>query len=327
MRIVMQAGKASQAIEPLISNSDVGVDSKSRRFRAGLHSTSTLTKDDILTLFTEAERLRKLGSCEELKGKLLATLFFELSTRTKIGMEAAMLRMGGALLPVDLNNTRLQNQESLEDTIQAIGCATDILAIRHAEPGISKKLSYSTFTPIINCGDGTNEHPTQALLDLYTVWREFGRIDGLQFAFVNDVRFARSVHSILLALNQFDVGINIMAPTNRQLSDEFIDRMENHPVSSDTVNLSGCDVIYVHPSPERWVPQAVYADLEEYCDPMVIDSSMIESAPARAILLHPGSRGAEVSDKMAKLPRSRIYDQNLNGIFIRMALLKFILNN
>ncbi|NDC38457.1 MAG: hypothetical protein EBZ48_10445 [Proteobacteria bacterium] len=297
---------------------------------SGLISAAQLTRQDILDLFKQALAFelnaRTLVGRSPFERKILATLFFEQSTRTRLSFESAMLRIGGKILPVNPELTRIRNNECLRDTVEAISSYCDLLVVRHPSNGICDEISSYADIPVINGGDGTNEHPSQALLDLYTVYREFGRIDGLHFTFVNDLRFARSVHSLLLALNNFDVGISFCAHSENSLPQEFQSRLKSPPILLDSQEYSQSDVVYVHPSPEKWLAPEQREQSMDFT-PVIVDSAALQTLKPNAIVLHPGSRGVELPDQVAYSSACRMKHQALNGEFTRMALLSRLLSS
>jgi aspartate carbamoyltransferase catalytic subunit len=299
---------------------------RTRWQKDGLHSITELSRKDICDLFLLAEdfRAHRLQPDDPYfaRGLTIATLFFENSTRTRFGFEAAAGRIGASVIPVAIDDTRMQNGESLLDTVQAIGSFVDALIIRHSENNVTRDLKAFLPTPIINAGDGTNEHPTQALLDLYTIWREFKKIDGLKILVMNDAYFARSAHSLLLALNEFSVDVGLMVAEGQSVPPALRSQLNYGIAEVNSPANFQPNVIYLQPAPERWLPTRERAR----SSPTVLTSKILKAMPPDTVVLHPGSRGDECPDEVAYGPQSRMKCQNENGLYLRMAVLAKLLS-
>lgn len=247
---------------------------------------------------------------------ILASLFHEASTRTRFSFESAHQRLGGSTLSVeDMGATSsLAKGESLEDTIKAAAELSDIICLRHPDKDASNKAALVSKVPIINCGDGGNEHPTQALLDLYTIQKEMGRIDGLNILFFGDVRHARTIRSLrsLLTLYQVNCEFEICYHTPAEPNDR-----------GWSEKLKDADVLYVtRPQRERW-PEGAKFQMKN----TTISFAELARMKKDAIVMHPGPRNGEMNPLADSDPRVAVWRQVRNGMWIRMALLKLLLNH
>ena len=291
----------------------------------GLHSLGQLSKTDILHILHTALRFsRQRAELSPLHGRLIASLFLEPSTRTALSFAAAAIKLGSHVVSLDHERSRIASGESLEDTLAVIEQSADLLVLRTPVTGQSTALQRQCDIPIINAGDGTGEHPTQALGDLLTILREFGEIDGLRIALVNDARAGRSLHSLALGLSKFDVSLRVIAPQGFELPQDVIAscNVANSRVEIEhtcELDLSDCDVVFVHPSPSRWLSHPSL--LQGWVGLPPIDEAVLSSARPGAILLHPGSVGNELTPHWRALPQQRILAQVSNGTLARMAVL------
>jgi aspartate carbamoyltransferase catalytic subunit len=284
-------------------------------------------------LFARADRMRALprGS-DQLNGRILATLFYEPSTRTRLSFESAMLRLGGQV--VSTENAREFSSaikgETVEDTVRIVAGYADAIVIRHYEQGAAARAASVAPIPVINGGDGPGEHPTQALLDLYTIKHELGRIDGLKVALVGDLRFGRAVRSLALLFKlTSDTEIFFVSPPNVPMGDDvrqaltergivFVDREDLESV------LPQVDVVYqTRVQRERFDSEADYQAARGI---YIIGEDEVAQMKEQAILLHPLPRVDEISPNVDSDPRAAYFRQAHNGVYIRMALLDLLLN-
>ncbi|MBI2043760.1 aspartate carbamoyltransferase [Candidatus Pacearchaeota archaeon] len=291
------------------------------------------TREDLHALFKKADELRNKSE-DLLNGKILATLFYEPSTRTRLSFEAAMLRLGGKILTTE-NAKEFSSAikgESIKDTVKVISSYADCIVIRHYEEGAAKEAAESSLVPIINGGDGKGQHPTQALLDIYTIYREFGRVDNLKIAMVGDLANGRTVRSLSYLLGKFDgIEITFVSPDNLKMGDDIKEYLERHNVmfhEEDDLNkvISEVDVIYVTRIQKERMSREEY---DKANGKYVINQSNFHLIKPNARLMHPLphveeislSHEIEESDK-----RVAYFRQSENGLYIRMALLNLLMN-
>jgi aspartate carbamoyltransferase catalytic subunit len=263
-----------------------------------------------------------------LKRKILATLFFEPSTRTRLSFEAAMLKLGGSTIGfADADITSVKKGENLSDTIRTIENYADIIALRHPLEGSAKLAAEFSRVPILNAGSGAEEHPTQALMDLYTIQKEKGRIDGLKIALVGDLRYGRTVHSLACALSLFDIELYLISPESLRMRKGVVDSIKNQVSITEDKNLDKIipqiDVLYItRIQKERFPDPAEYSKVKGVYK---IDLKTISSGKNDLILLHPLPRLDEIASEVDDTPQAKYFQQVWNGIVVRMALLSLVL--
>jgi aspartate carbamoyltransferase catalytic subunit len=266
---------------------------------------------------------------EELRGKDIATLFYEPSTRTRFTFEFAAHRLGASV--VSTENARefssVAKGETLEDTIRVVSSICDAIVLRHDKAGAALKASQVSSVPIINAGDGTGEHPSQALLDLYTIKKELGRIDRLSIAMIGDLKNGRTVHSLARILNNFDdINLIFVSPTSLAMPQAIKDEIRHPWTEKD--KLEDCygrvDVLYVtRMQKERFSDSA---DYERYNGEYVISNEIMRYFPSTTRILHPLPRVNEISPSVDSDPRAAYFRQAENGLYMRMAILSMVLS-
>jgi aspartate carbamoyltransferase catalytic subunit len=289
--------------------------------------------ESIFALAREMESVVAAGGDQRLRGRLMATLFYEPSTRTRLSFESAMLRLGGTVIGTD--NARefssVAKGETLEDTVRIIGGYSDVIVLRHFEAGASAVAARCSPVPIINAGDGAGQHPTQALLDLYTILKESGAVDGIEIAFVGDLLNGRTVRSLCYLMTRFKgVRIRFVAPDALRMAEDIKAFLRSHGVTytehsdlDDVVHTAS--VIYqTRVQKERF---ADIADYEAVKGVYVIDAVTVRRMRSDAVLLHPLPRVDEISPQVDGDPRAGYFRQARNGLFIRMALLAMLLGD
>lgn len=281
---------------------------------------------DILDL---AERIiaNKEDYYDTCKNKTLATLFFEPSTRTRLSFEAAMLELGGNVLGFsESSSSSAAKGESVSDTVQTVSCYSDIIAMRHPKEGAPLVATRRATVPIINAGDGGHNHPTQTLTDLLTIHREKGRLDNLTIGFCGDLKFGRTVHSLLKAMSHYkNINFVFISPRELQipeyLKSDVLNR-KNLPykeVEKIEDVISELDVIYMtRVQRERFFNEQDYIRLK---DTYILDLKKIEHSKPDLSILHPLPRVNEISVEIDDDPRACYFEQVLNGKFVRMALI------
>ena len=273
------------------------------------------------------ESLAAKGS-DMLKGKILASLFFEPSTRTRLSFEAAMLKLGGSTIGfADAEIASVRKGENLADTVRTVENYADIIALRHPLEGSAKLAAEFSKVPILNAGSGAEEHPTQALMDLYTVQKEKGKIDGLKIALVGDLRYGRTVHSLACALSLYNIELYLISPESLRMRHGVIRTIQNKISIVEDTNLEKIipqiDVLYVtRIQKERFPDAAEYAKVKGIYK---IDLKILESAKKDLIILHPLPRVDEIAAEVDRTSQARYFQQVWNGIVVRMALLALVL--
>lgn len=277
------------------------------------------------------EVVARCGGSDDLRGRVLATLFYEPSTRTRFSFEVAMMRLGGAVVGAEdaREHSSGSKGETLEDTARIVGGYADGIVVRHYEEGAAARMAAVAPVPIINAGDGPHEHPSQALLDLYTIERELGRIDGLSIALVGDLANGRTVHSLCRMVSSYDhVRLYLVSPEVTRMRPDVLEHLRVHDVSyRETDDLSSVagevDVLY-----QTRVQKERFANPDDYRRARgvyVVDGALMERLRPHAIVLHPLPRVDEIAPDVDADPRAAYFRQARNGLFVRMALLKMLL--
>ncbi len=285
-------------------------------------------------IFSRARDMRTMveqnGGNDLLKGRIVACLFYEPSTRTSSSFIAAMQRLGGQVIPITqgVQFSSVTKGESLEDTIRTLEQYADVIVLRHPDIGSANRAAEAASVPIINAGDGAGEHPTQALLDLFTIQDELGTVDNLKIAMVGDLRFGRTVHSLTKLLALFDVSLRYVSPDILRIPmnilnpviDAGLDARETNDVSEV---IEQCDVLYVtRVQKERFTDMSEYDSVKSYYE---ITPELMQRAKEKMIVMHPLPRVGEISGAVDSDPRAAYFRQVKNGMFIRMALLAEVL--
>ena len=283
--------------------------------------------DYILDVAEAMEPLYDKGS-DMLKGKVLALLFFEPSTRTRLSFEVAMKKLGGATIGfAGPEAASIMKGENLADTVRVVENYADAIVIRHPKEGSARLAAEFSSKPIINAGSGAEEHPTQAMLDLYTIRREKGRIDGLNIGLMGDLRYGRTVHSLAYALSMYDVKLYLISPPLLRMRREVLEEIEGKIPVVEATDLA--DVL-----PELDVLYVTRIQKERFADPMEyekvkgsyrVDLRALEGAKEGLIILHPLPRVDEIAPEVDKTPFARYFRQVRSGVVVRMALLALIL--
>lgn len=297
-------------------------------------SVSQFDRNLLDYVFARAREMRELvqrvGGTDILKGHVLTALFYEPSTRTSASFIAAMERLGGSVIPITqgVQFSSVSKGETLADTIRTLEQYSDVIVLRHPEMGSAQVAADYAEIPVINAGDGPGEHPTQALLDLFTIREELGTLDGLKVAMVGDLRYGRTVHSLTKLLLQYNVSLRFVSPEilrmplsyMNQVIDAGVDVRETHDVADVIKNA---DVLYVtRVQKERFSDLAQYEQVKDHYE---ITAELMTQAKAKMIVLHPLPRVGEIHYNVDKDPRAAYFRQVQNGMFIRMALLAAVL--
>ncbi|MFT5196785.1 MAG: aspartate carbamoyltransferase catalytic subunit [Candidatus Promineifilaceae bacterium] len=303
-------------------------------YKQDVLSVSQFDRDTIEYVFGRTNEMREMvqkqGTADLLKGKVAAFIFYEPSTRTSSSFIAAMQRLGGGIVPITsgVSFSSVSKGETLEDTMRVLQQYADVIVLRHPQIGSARRAATAADVPIINAGDGPGEHPTQALLDLFTIQDELGKIDGLKIAMVGDLRYGRTVHSLTRLLLQYDVSLRFVSPEilrlplnlMNQVIDSNIDVRETHHIADVIENV---DVLYV-----TRVQKERFTDLEQYESVKnfyILDDKMMAKAKEKMIVMHPLPRVGEIHESVDADPRAAWFRQVRNGMYLRMALLAGVL--
>ncbi len=295
-----------------------------------LTSTKQLTRADteeILRVAKTMQGFREKGVTDLLKGKVLAALFYEPSTRTRMSFETAMLRLGGEVLTAEgIQFSSLYKGETIEDTMEMIGQYADIIAMRHPEQGSADKAAGASRVPFINAGDGPGQHPTQALLDLYTIKEECGKIDDLHVAMVGDLRYGRTVHSLCYLLGLYkNIRLTLISPKELTMPEKVTSflKEKNIPYEEKDDIAAGLDADMMYMTR---VQQERFADKSEYERlklKYVLTAKHLKGK--KVVVMHPLPRVGEIATDVDTLPNAAYFRQAGNGVPVRMALLAMLL--
>ncbi len=305
-------------------------------FRArSVVSATDFGKDEILALLDAArhfDRYEEDGpgwsvQPPSLQGRVLGTLFFEPSTRTRLSFESAMLRLGGSVLGfADARISSLSKGESLVDTIKVVEGYCDAIVLRHPREGAARLAAETAQVPVINGGDGSNQHPTQTFLDLYTIREAAGRLDGLKVGFMGDLRYGRTVHSLTEALLHFDVELKFIGPENLRLPVDLREHLKQAGRTGLEVEhlaeAGDLDVLYMTRIQQERFPDPM--DYERVRNAYRVDRAALERFGPELKILHPLPRVNEVAPDVDELPGALYFKQTRNGVTVRMALLHLI---
>lgn len=296
--------------------------------RTQLITTADLRREEVDFLIEEAEKLRDKRT-EDLKGKIVASLFFEPSTRTRLSFESAVHRLGGTVITVaDAASTSMKKGETLADTIRVIESYADILVMRHPQAGSAEEAIQYTKKPFLNAGDGANQHPTQALLDLYTIKREFGRLDHLKIGFGFDPKHSRTIRSLASLLGLYEGNeFTFVSPSSLEPQPDLLDELQKKGtpfiISHDLRSYQNFDLFYSNRLQEERF--ADHQEFERLRKEFVITKELAQSA--KTIILNPLPRIDEIDTDVDELPQAAYFRQAENGVYMRMALLKYLNGN
>jgi len=290
-------------------------------------SAQQFDKASLLETLDQASKMDKIlakGGSDIARGKILGALFYEPSTRTRLSFETAMLRLGGNVISeTDVHFSSITKGEVLPDTIRMVSGYADIIAMRSKNKGDAALAAEYSSVPVLNAGDGAGEHPTQGLLDLYTIYKEFpNKFDKepLNVTFVGDLKYGRTVHSLCTLLRNFEgFKLNFIAPDALQLPEKYRESQDSFGEDLSSSVLQEADIIYdTRIQSERFESQAEY---EKYKGVYVFDAGKVNQMKSSAILMHPLPRVNEITQEVDTLPQAAYFRQARNGVPVRMALI------
>ncbi|MDR2383888.1 MAG: aspartate carbamoyltransferase [Prevotellaceae bacterium] len=294
-----------------------------------LVSINDLSKAEILEILDmaaafEAEPNRKLA-----EDKVIASIFFEPSTRTRLSFETAINRLGARVIGFsEVTNTSLSKGETLKDTITMISNYTDMIVMRHPLEGSVRYASEVSKVPVINAGDGSNQHPTQTLLDLYSIQKTQGGLHNLHITMVGDLKYGRTVHSLLMAMSHFNPVFRFIAPTELALPEEYKKYLTRQNIRFEehrdlTENIVDTDIVYMtRVQKERFSEPVEYEKLK---NTYILRNSMLEKTKPNLKVLHPLPRVGEISEDVDDNPKAYYFNQAKNGVYARMAAICYLL--
>ena len=296
-------------------------------------SVKQFKREDLEYVFGVAHEMRgmveRVGTFDLLKGKILANLFYEPSTRTSSSFTAAMERLGGSVIPInEVKYSSVTKGETLTDTVRTLECYADVIVLRHPETGSAAIAAKAMRKPLINAGDGAGEHPTQALLDAFTIREELKHFDDLTVTMLGDLKYGRTVHSLARLLSLFDVKLNYVSPDILKMPKEVMDEVHEKGISQNEFSslekvLPETDVLYVtRVQKERFENADEY---EKVKGAYVIDPAIMQAAKQKMIVMHPLPRVTEISMDFDDDPRAAYFRQMEYGLYVRMALLAMVL--
>ena len=297
----------------------------------GIISIHDLSKDDLEKIYSKTNEIMEMKTeqrQEMARGKTLGYLFFEPSTRTTLSFQSAMALIGGTSFGIaDATSSSIKKGESLADTVKIMSGYADVIVLRHSLDGASKFAAEISTKPVINAGSGTTEHPTQAILDLYTIKKELGKIDGKNIGIVGDLKYGRTVYSLLYGLSNYDVNVHLISPESLKIRTDFTYNLKGNLSYTESEDLDeyieDLDVLYV-----TRIQKERFPDEEEYLKvkgSYIIGQDVVNKMKEDAILLHPLPRLDEISTDVDSTKQARYFQQAEYGKFTRAAILSLLL--
>jgi len=295
-----------------------------------LVSITDYTAQEIKEILRLAEDFEKNPHQKLLEGSVIATLFFEPSTRTRLSFESAINRLGGRVIGFSSpSSSSVSKGESLKDTILTVSNYSDLIVMRHPLEGSAKYASEVSPVPVINAGDGAHQHPTQTLLDLFSIQKTQGKLNDLNICLIGDLKYGRTVHSLLMAMSHFNPVFNFIAPEELRMPDEYKLFLDNKGIkyyehTSMEESLKYADIIYM-----TRVQRERFADLVEYekvKNVYILKNAMLDDTKETMRILHPLPRVNEINTDVDPNPKAYYFTQALNGVYTRMAIIAKILD-
>ncbi len=292
-------------------------------------SIGDFSKEEILIILKKTALLKKSPLPSLLNGHVMASCFFEPSTRTRLSFETAMQRLGGSVMGfADGNMTSIKKKETIYDTIKIIGQYADVIAIRHPLEGAARRAAEATEKPVINAGDGANQHPTQTLLDLFTIQETQKTLSNLSIAMVGDLKYGRTVHSLAQASVHFSMRLYFVAPSSLQMPSFICDELKGagikfsfHERIEDVIKK--VDILYMTRIQEERFPDKL--EYEQVKNLYVLTPSLLEGVKKNLKVLHPLPRVQEIDQKVDQTPYAYYFEQAKNGLYVRQTILAMVL--
>ncbi|RCU50312.1 aspartate carbamoyltransferase [Corallincola holothuriorum] len=293
-------------------------------------SISDLSRDELELIVATAHKLKREPQPELLRNKVVASCFFEASTRTRLSFETAVQRLGGSVIGFDTagNTSLAQKGETLADSVKVISSYTDAFFMRHPKEGAARLASEFSAVPVINGGDGSNQHPTQTLLDLYTIYETQGTLEGLKVAFVGDLKYGRTVHSLAQALSLFNCEFYFISPDALSMPEYLCEELMDAGVKFTKVGtieevVAELDILYMtRVQKERFDPTEYQHMKSNY----VLSASMLAEVKSTLKVLHPLPRVDEITNDVDSTQHAYYFEQAENGVYARQALLALVLS-
>ena len=297
--------------------------------KKSLISIQDFTKEEILHVLETAKEFEKNRTQKILEGKVIACIFFEPSTRTRLSFETAVNRLGAKVIGFsDASNTSVSKGETLKDTIKMVSNYVDMIIMRHPLEGSSRYASEVSSVPVVNAGDGANQHPSQTLLDLYSIMQTQGRLDHLKINMVGDLKYGRTTHSLLQAMSHFSPEFIFTAPEELKMPVEYKDFLNERGIkytetTSLEEHLDDCDILYMtRVQQERFTDPMEY---EKVKDVYRLKASMLENVKPNMKILHPLPRVNEIDQDVDETPYAYYFKQAENGLYVRMSIISCLL--
>ena len=294
-----------------------------------LISIRDFSKDEILHILDVAKEFEKNHEQNFLAGKVIACLFFEPSTRTRLSFEAAVNRLGARVIGFpDSRNTSVTKGETLEDTIKIVSNYVDMIVMRHPVEGAAAIAASVSPVPVVNAGDGSNQHPTQTLLDMYSIRQTQGKLDGLTINMVGDLKYGRTVHSLSEAMSDFSPSYIFTAPDELKMPHKYLKELEEKHIPYEETeslekHLDDCDILYMTRIQQERFPSK--EDYDRVKDTYILSASMLKNVKENMKILHPLPRVNEINTDVDDTPYAYYFQQARNGMFVRMAVISYLL--
>lgn len=294
-----------------------------------LISIGDFSKDEILHILDGAKEFEKNREQNFLAGKVIACLFFEPSTRTRLSFEAAVNRLGARVIGFpDSRNTSVSKGETLEDTIKIVSNYVDMIVMRHPMEGAAEIAAKVSPVPVVNAGDGSNQHPTQTLLDMYSIMQTQGRLDGLTINMVGDLKYGRTVHSLSEAMSDFSPKYVFTAPDDLKMPSKYLKYLDSKHIPYEETasleeHLNDCDILYMTRVQQERFPSK--EDYDKVKDVYELHASMLSGVKPNMKILHPLPRITEIATDVDDTPYAYYFQQARNGMYVRMAVISYLL--
>ena len=294
-----------------------------------LISIGDFSKDEILHILDVAKEFEKNREQNFLAGKVIACLFFEPSTRTRLSFEAAVNRLGARVIGFpDSRNTSVSKGETLEDTIKIVSNYVDMIVMRHPMEGAAEIAAKVSPVPVVNAGDGSNQHPTQTLLDMYSIMQTQGRLDGLTINMVGDLKYGRTVHSLSEAMSDFSPKYVFTAPDDLKMPSKYLKYLGSKHIPYEVTasleeHLNDCDILYMTRVQQERFPSK--EDYDKVKDVYELHASMLSGVKPNMKILHPLPRITEIATDVDDTSYAYYFQQARNGMYVRMAVISYLL--